>query len=132
MNRTALATVVAAAMLVASCGQTADTPTTPQDPALAAAGAGLYAAHCAECHGADMRGTDRGPSQLSEVYAPDHHGDGAYLLAVQRGVPAHHWRFGDMPRIDGLTADDVAAIVAYVRQQQLIEGFEPYPPGAEG
>lgn len=132
MKRTALATVVAAAMLVPSCGEAADTPTTPQDPALATAGADLYAAHCAECHGADLRGTDRGPSQLSELYAPDHHGDGAYLLAVQRGVPAHHWRFGDMPRIDGLTADDVAAIVAYVRQQQLIEGFEPYPPGAEG
>lgn len=128
MSRAALVTMAAVVVLVASCGEVAETAIPRQDPTLTAAGADLYAAHCAVCHGADLRGTDRGPSQLSDVYAPSHHGDGAYLLAVQRGVPAHHWRFGDMPRIEGLSADDVAAIVAYVREQQRIHGFEPYPP----
>jgi mono/diheme cytochrome c family protein len=128
MSRAALVTVTAVTIVAISCGGAAQTAIPPQDPGLVATGGELYAEHCSVCHGADLRGTDRGPSQLSEVYAPDHHGDGAYLLAVQRGVPAHHWRFGDMPRIDGLTADDVAAIVAYVREQQRIEGFEPYPP----
>ena len=100
----------------------------PQDLDLVEVGAELYQANCAECHGTDLRGTDKGPSHLSVVYEPNHHGDGAFLLAVLRGSPAHHWRFGDMPPVEGPTEDDVAAIVAYVREQQRLHGFEPYPP----
>jgi hypothetical protein len=33
-----------------------------------------------------------------------------------------------MQPISGLTQEDVAAITAYVREQQRINGFEPYPP----
>jgi hypothetical protein len=33
-----------------------------------------------------------------------------------------------MPPIDGLTPEDVEAIVAFVRETQRIEGFESYPP----
>lgn len=98
------------------------------DSELVAAGEALYAASCAECHGADLRGTERGPSHLSQVYAPNHHGDAAFLAAVQRGSPAHHWTFGDMPPIEGLDQEDATAIVAYVRQVQEREGLEPYPP----
>ena len=65
---------------------------------------------------------------LSEVYVPGHHADAAFLIAVQRGSPQHHWRFGDMPPVEGLTADDVAAIVAFVRETQRSQGFEAYPP----
>lgn len=28
-----------------------------------------------QCHGADPRGTDKGPSVLSPIYRPDHHSD---------------------------------------------------------
>jgi mono/diheme cytochrome c family protein len=100
----------------------------PQDPALVAEGEVLYQATCAECHGSDLRGTDLGPSHLSKVYEPNHHADIAFLLAVQRGSPAHHWRFGDMAPVPGLTPEDVTAIVAFVRENQRVEGFEPYPP----
>ena len=100
----------------------------PQDPELVAAGAELYADNCAECHGADLRGTDRGPSHLSEVYEPNHHGDGAFHVAVLAGSPEHHWDFGPMPPVEDLSEEDVDAIVAYVREQQRLEGFEPYPP----
>ncbi len=65
---------------------------------------------------------------LSAIYEPDHHADIAFLLAAQRGVSAHHWRFGDMPAVAAVTAEDVAAIVALVRETQRLEGFEPYPP----
>ena len=112
----------------------ADTPPTnaadmpPQSDDLIASGADLYEGNCAECHGSDLRGTDEGPSHLSEIYKPSHHADEAFLLAVIRGSPQHHWPFGDMPPIEGLTADDVTAIVAFVRERQRIEGFEPYPP----
>jgi hypothetical protein len=33
-----------------------------------------------------------------------------------------------MAPVEGLTLDDVTAIIAFVREQQRIEGFEPYPP----
>lgn len=62
------------------------------------------------------------------MYEPNHHGDAAFLLAARNGVRQHHWRFGDMAPVPGLSDDDIAAIVAYVREQQRINGFEPYPP----
>lgn len=126
----ALAAVAATGgLLIAACGAAGgDAEIPPQDPDLVAAGSELYAAHCAECHGTDLRGTDKGPSHLSIVYEPSHHGDGAFLRAVQVGSPAHHWGFGDMPPVEGLAPQDVEAIVAFVRETQRIEGFEPYPP----
>jgi hypothetical protein len=33
-----------------------------------------------------------------------------------------------MPAVEGLDEADVAALVAYVRENQRIHGFEPYPP----
>ena len=108
----------------------ADTGIPVQDPELVTAGEPLYQARCAACHGSDLRGTPLGPSHLSIVYEPNHHGDGAFLLAVRNGVRQHHWPFGDMAPVLGLSDDDVVAIIAYVREQQRINGFEPYPPAS--
>ncbi len=125
---------VLAALLVlgglAGCGSTdeGETGFAVQDPDLVATGSALFAEACSSCHAPDLRGTERGPSLLSSVYAPGHHADGAFLLAVRRGVPAHHWSLGAMPPVEGLTDADVEAIVAFVRERQRVEGFEPYPP----
>lgn len=100
-----------------------------QDPFLVAEGDILYQANCASCHGADLRGTDLGPSHLSVVYEPGHHGDGAFALAAINGVRGHHWEFGDMAPIPGLSQEDMERIIAFVRETQRIDGFEPYPPG---
>ena len=99
-----------------------------QDPDLVAAGEPLYQASCATCHGTDLRGTDIGPSHLSVVYEPNHHGDAAFALAAQNGVRAHHWPFGDMQPVPGLSDEELETIVAYVRENQRINGFEPYAP----
>lgn len=117
-------------VLVSACGGSGDggTGITVQDPELVDAGEALYSANCASCHGTDLRGTDEGPSHLSIVYEPNHHGDAAFVLAARRGVPQHHWRFGDMEPVEGLSEADLEAIVAFVREQQRIHGFEPYPP----
>ena len=117
----ALATLITLSGCVVGSGGTIR----PQDQTLVDAGAELYSANCAQCHGDDLRGTDKGPSHLSVIYEPSHHGDGAFLVAVTRGVRAHHWDFGDMPPVEGLTADDVEAIVAFVRETQRVEGFDP-------
>jgi mono/diheme cytochrome c family protein len=121
--------VILALLLLAACSPAPDTIVVDeQDPALIEQGEPLYQANCAECHGSDLRGTEQGPSHLSIVYEPNHHGDGAFLAAVSRGSSSHHWDFGSMPPIPGLSQEDVAAITAYVREQQRIQGFEPYPP----
>lgn len=116
-------------LLLAGCageGRVDGSP--PDDQALIDRGANLYRANCAQCHGVDLRGTNLGPSFLSVVYEPGHHPDESFHLAVIQGVQPHHWNFGPMPPIEGLTTDDVDAIVAYVRDRQEAEGFEPYPP----
>lgn len=113
---------------LSACGSPADEiGVSPPDPGLLEAGALLYAENCAQCHGADLRGTDQGPSFLSEVYEPGHHGDGAFMLAVMNGVAPHHWQYGPMPPIEGLSPEDVDSIVAFVRDRQQTEGFQPYP-----
>ena len=127
MNRASSVAAVGM-LLVAGCVVGSDLAIEPQDPGLVEAGADLYSAHCAECHGSDLRGTDKGPSHLSIIYEPSHHADGAFLFAVQRGVRAHHWDFGDMPPIEGLQPEDIEAITAFVREQQRVEGFESEPP----
>lgn len=121
--------LVLAAVLIGCGSDSAGEPDISEQPGdLVATGADIYQAACASCHGADLRGTDRGPSHLSVVYEPGHHSDAAFLLAVRNGTPQHHWRFGDMEPVEGLSDEDIVALTAFVREQQRIEGFEPYPP----
>jgi cytochrome c551/c552 len=100
-----------------------------QDPALVAEGEVLYQASCASCHASNLEGTAVGPSHLSVIYNPEHHSDAGFARAVISGVQAHHWGFGDMPPIAGLTDDDLVKIIAYVRENQRVRGFEAYPGG---
>ena len=124
------ALVVILVVAVVGFGQSELGPSAAEgsDQADATAGEPLYQRHCAACHGPDLRGTAAGPSHLSIVYEPSHHGDAAFALAVRNGVRQHHWSFGDMPPVQGLTDNEIAAITTYVRDQQRIHGFEPYPP----
>lgn len=89
-----------------------------------AAGKPLFEKNCASCHGADLQGTDKGPPFLHRVYVPSHHADAAFQLAARNGVRAHHWKFGDMAPVKGVTPDDVAHITAYVRAIQRQRGIE--------
>lgn len=88
-----------------------------------AVGKTLYSDNCASCHGADLKGSDKGPPFLHRVYEPSHHSDLAFQLAVKNGARAHHWKFGDMQPVPGLTPDEVAHITAYVRSEQRRAGI---------
>ena len=88
----------------------------------ARSGRTLYVAHCSECHGDNGRGTAQGPPLVDRVYRPSHHPDEAFHLAVAKGVKRHHWNFGDMPPVSGLTPEEVAHIAAFVRLEQSREG----------
>lgn len=84
----------------------------------------LFNADCASCHGVRAEGSDNGPLLVHVIYEPGHHGDEAFHLAALNGARAHHWRFGDMPPIEGVTPDDVAEITAYVRALQRAAGID--------
>jgi len=87
-------------------------------------GAALYETWCQTCHGPQATGSEAAPPLVHPIYRPRHHGDEAFQLAVAQGVRAHHFRFGDMPAVPGLTRDEVAAITDYVRWLQRSAGID--------
>jgi mono/diheme cytochrome c family protein len=80
--------------------------------------------NCAACHGENAVGKDGvAPPLVHKIYEPSHHGDESFQRAVAMGVRAHHWKFGNMPAIEGLTRAEVKAITAYVRELQRHNGI---------
>ena len=143
MNKFALAGVAAVAVAAGAWFATRPGPagpdgeTLPPGAAMAAVtlpetlseeaqiGQRAFDAVCAACHGDNAAGKmGAGPPLVHEIYEPSHHGDMAFLMAVQNGVQSHHWRFGNMPAQEGLTRADVTSIVAYVRELQRANGIE--------
>lgn len=83
-----------------------------------------FEANCASCHGVNAAGQDGvAPPLVHKIYEPNHHGDASFLLAVKNGVRAHHWRFGNMPQIKGVSDQEVDNIVVYVRELQRENGI---------
>lgn len=95
---------------------------------LAAQGRGYFEEKCASCHGKLAAGTEQGPPFIHAIYNPGHHSDEAFMRAPRTGVRAHHWNFGDMPPVEGVTDAQLRAIVAYVRELQRANGitFQPH------
>ena len=88
-------------------------------------GASAYDAVCSACHGRNAQGQDGvAPPLVHKIYEPSHHGDMAFVLAAQNGVRAHHWEFGNMPAVEGVTRSDILAIVAYIRALQRANGID--------
>lgn len=87
-------------------------------------GASAYDAECAACHGLNGQGRDGvAPPLVHKIYEPGHHGDMAFVLAAQNGVRAHHWKFGNMPAVEGVTRSDILDIVSYIRVLQRANGI---------
>ena len=92
-------------------------------PAEFQAGESKFNAHCAACHGPQATGTQQGPPLVHKIYEPNHHGDAAFLRAAEFGVRAHHWEFGNMPKIEAVSSADVEQITRYVRWLQRQAGI---------
>jgi cytochrome c len=118
--------IIVWAMLAAAGAASAQSPLAPAPGFFpnSAKGERLYQEKCASCHGKDLRGTDKGPPQIHIYYVPNHHSDVAYQLAVRNGVRQHHWRFGDMSPVPGLTPEDVGHITAFIRREQKNAGLD--------
>lgn len=95
----------------------------PELSPVALAGQAAFDAHCAKCHGVHGTGTGQGPPLLNDIYHPGHHPDAAFQSAARRGVPRHHWSFGDMPAQPQVTDEQLAQIVRYVRELQRANGI---------
>lgn len=125
MTRYALPALLFIILLSACTDSDAPSPDepVPAAPTEFSAGEQLFNNNCAGCHGKGAKGSDRGPTFISKIYEPGHHGDGAFHMAVKRGVRAHHWNFGNMPKISGVSQSEVDQIIGYVRWLQRENGI---------
>ena len=83
----------------------------------------LFNANCSVCHGVGATGTNQGPPLTDRIYYPGHHPDFSIRNAVRQGVKQHHWVFGDMAPVDGVSSDDVEKIICYIREKQRAGGI---------
>ena len=117
--------VAAALVVVVACDSSQPKPAASSGtvPAELQTGEAKFNANCAVCHGQQGAGTKQGPPLVHKIYEPNHHGDAAFQRAAANGVKAHHWEFGNMPKIETVTSDDVDQIIAYVRWLQKQAGI---------
>ena len=102
---------------VLACGSGDD------DGGAASEGEALFSANCSVCHGEIGDGSNSGPPLVHKIYEPGHHPDFSFQNAVRNGVRSHHWNFGDMPPVTGVSDDELESIIAYVRDLQREAGI---------
>lgn len=89
----------------------------------AARGEVVFQGTCAACHGEELTGTDNGPPLIYPAYRPVFHSDYAITSAIKYGVVQHHWQFGPMPPQGDIAEEDIARIIAYIREMQAANGI---------
>ena len=96
----------------------------PEVQGSSAQGKLVFDSACASCHGENAVGIKGvAPPLVHKIYEPSHHGDEAFQRAVATGVKSHHWEFGDMPAIRGVTRADVMVVTEYIRELQRANGI---------
>lgn len=84
----------------------------------------IFDAKCADCHGANAAGQKGvAPPLVHKTYEPSHHSDMAFIMAAKNGVRAHHWNFGNMPAVEGITDGEVKLVTTYIRELQRENGI---------
>jgi mono/diheme cytochrome c family protein len=89
----------------------------PIPPELAG-GAELFLRACQGCHGPGGSGFSGGPPLVDSLYLAPGFPDSAIAAAIRSGVRRHPWALDDMPPARTVRADQVPAIVDYVRWLQ--------------
>ena len=125
--------MTASTILFAGC-TTTDEPTATRPPAAIDLGPTVYDGEesfqnrCAVCHGQLADGTATGPPLVNRLYEIGHHPNFSFHNAVNKGVIAHHWNFGDMPPIPNVPPEEIDAIICHVRNLQRAEGIQAGQP----
>jgi mono/diheme cytochrome c family protein len=83
----------------------------------------LFSIKCASCHGLYGDGTDKGPPLLHKFYHPGHHSDRSFWAAIRNGSKQHHWTFGPMKPVEGVTDEQIPLLIDYVRELQKANGI---------
>ena len=100
------------------------TVTVPALSSEAKAGEKVYGKFCVTCHGKNAAGQNEvAPPLVHKIYEPGHHADVSFHRAAKFGVRAHHWPFGNMPPIEGITQKQVSKVIVYVRELQRANGI---------
>ena len=107
-------------MMVAGCGGDGGSQQGTAD--VVQAGEKLFNTNCSACHGVGAVGTNQGPPLVDRTYYPGHHNDFSIRNAIKNGVRAHHWDFGNMLPVAGVSEDDAEKIICYIRDTQLAYG----------
>jgi cytochrome c len=93
----------------------------------AVSGKKVFDTNCAQCHGQNASGTNKGPPLVHDIYNPGHHGDQSFFQAIRKGVGQHHWPYGNMPPQPQVSENQMAVIVQYVRELQAANGIKYKP-----
>ena len=120
--------VVASGLLVWQAQKSAVPETTvavtvPTLSSKARAGQTVFEKNCKVCHGKDAGGSSNGPPLVHVAYEPNHHADFSFVMAAKRGVRAHHWSFGNMPPVSGVSDDQIGQVITYIRELQRANGI---------
>jgi mono/diheme cytochrome c family protein len=79
---------------------------------------------CSACHGINAVGqVGVAPPLIHKIYEPSHHGDASFVRAAFVGVQQHHWPFGSMPPVEGITELEIKTIITYIRELQRANGI---------
>lgn len=79
--------------------------------------------NCSTCHGVQGSGSEKGPPLIHPYYVPSHHSDESILRAIMSGTRQHHWGFGDMPPVSGISEPEARQIILYIRWLQMEKGL---------
>jgi cytochrome c len=83
-----------------------------------------FVERCAACHGTNAVGqVGVAPPLVHKIYEPSHHGDASFVRAAFVGVQQHHWPFGSMPPVEGITELEIKDIISYIRELQRANGI---------
>jgi len=127
---TRLLTAIGCAALLAACGDGAPR-IDAQDAKQVAAGATIYAQHCASCHGVKLEGQPDWRRRLPNGRLPApphdasghtwHHPDTLLFGIVKNGLVPPYAPAGyasDMPAFGGVLSDDqIRAVLAYIQSR---------------
>ena len=118
----AIVAVTVTVLALLACGS--NEPPTSDSEDILATGQTAFESRCSGCHGIGAVGSTAGPPLVHKLYEVGHHPDWSFRSAISNGVRSHHWNFGDMAPVEGVTEDEATAIICYVRDLQRQAGID--------
>jgi mono/diheme cytochrome c family protein len=101
-------------------------PYAAETPGNAQAGAGVYGAFCASCHGADGKGSQKGGSIVDSSYLALVSDQGLRTLIIAGRPDLRHPNWRDYVLGRAMTAQEVTDVVAWLASKRVTNPGQPY------